>query len=82
MKFIQNLTIILGIISLTITIGRSKKLSKSERNLHKSIAFLDIINELFRRHEIHFDAIIYGNTSCQTSDILSFLKMDDFAKKI
>lgn len=62
---------IFSIFILISTASSIRSLNKSNQDQIISIAIRDAANELYTRHKIQFEILIYGNVSPHVHDILN-----------
>lgn len=77
--FLLIISLLLSQISCTTL---KNKLSSLENDRPLSTAFLDIIHELFNRHGIQFEIVIYGESSPHINDVIDGLRSGGFFAKI
>ena len=70
------------IFLLISTVSSSQILTKSNQNQLLSTAIRDVANELFTRHELQFEILIYGKVSPHVHDILNGFRRGPFYTNI
>ena len=70
------------IFLLISTASSSKILTKSNQDQLLSTAIRDVANELFTRHELQFEILIYGKVSPHVHDILNGFRKGPFHTNI
>ena len=66
------------ILILISSASSSQKLTKSKQDQLLSTAISDVAKELFTRHELQFEILIYGKISPHVQDILNGFRREPF----